>query len=306
MAGTWGKRGDQPTILPGALYPARHDPSRMLTQLRRPTLATGVRSGDCLEKSALFCGRLQRPKYPGRRYSLDPANRILIAPASSFAAALGRASVRHNLGQWHDELTGAWPTENSGSIPGTRGEVWENVNQALRVGDRGLLGGDTLARLLARRLDIRNPANIPRLTVRRILAWADEHHDRTGQWPRRLSGAIDGAPGESWLAIDDALRQGHRGLKGGSSLARLLARRRGVRNIGDLPRLSIRQILRWADAPRRRTGKWPHGESGFIPHSGGETWKGVEMALFQGLRGLTGGLTLARLRRRSDRSLSGH
>jgi hypothetical protein len=43
MAGPWGKCGDQPTILPGALYEARHDPLRELTQLRRPTPATGVR-----------------------------------------------------------------------------------------------------------------------------------------------------------------------------------------------------------------------------------------------------------------------
>jgi hypothetical protein len=47
-------------------------------------------------------------------------------------------------------------------------------------------------------------------------------------------------------------------------------------------------------------GGWPNGESGFIPHSGGETWKAVEMALFQGLRGLPGGLTLARLRSQSE------
>src|SRR5262249_43145395 len=126
-----------------------------------------------------------------------------------------------HLGQWHDELTGAWPTENSGPIPGTQGENWGNINQALRVGDRGLPGGDTLACLMAHRMDIRNRASIPRLTVRQILTWADEHHARTGQWPRHLSGAIDGAPGESWMAVDDALRQGHRGLKGGSSLARL-------------------------------------------------------------------------------------
>jgi hypothetical protein len=114
----------------------------------------------------------------------------------------------------HRKRTGAWPTENSGPIEGMHGEDWGNINQALRVGDRGLPGGDTLACLMARRLDIRNRASIPRLTVRQILAGADVHHARTSQWPRHLSGEIDVAPGESWLAIDDALRQGHRGLKG--------------------------------------------------------------------------------------------
>ena len=88
----------------------------------------------------------------------------------------------------YHERTGAWPNENSGPIPDSRGEDWGNVNQALRDGDRGLPGGDTLARLLARRLSIRNRASMPRLTLRQILAWADEHHARTGQWPQHLSG----------------------------------------------------------------------------------------------------------------------
>ncbi len=137
-----------------------------------------------------------------------------------------------------------------------------------------MLARDILARLLARRLGIRKRANVPRLTIRQILAWADEHRPRTGQWPRHLSGAMDGAPGEAWPAIDEALRQGHRGLKGGSSLARLLGRRRGVPNVATLPRLTIRQILRWADAHCRRMGEWPDGESGTIRESRGETWKG--------------------------------
>jgi hypothetical protein len=44
-------------------------------------------------------------------------------------------------------------------VPGTHGEVWGNVNAALREGIRGLAGGDTLAQLLARRLGVRNVAN---------------------------------------------------------------------------------------------------------------------------------------------------
>jgi hypothetical protein len=93
------------------------------------------------------------------------------------------------------------------------------------------------------------------------------------------------------------LRQGHRGLRGGSSLAQLLARRRGVWNQAGLPRLTIRQILAWADAHQQRTGKWPTDRSGFIPDSRGETWKAVQMALIQGLQGLAGGSSLARLLR---------
>jgi DNA-binding CsgD family transcriptional regulator len=39
---------------------------------------------------------------------------------------------------------------------------------------------------------------------------------------------VAGAPGESWRAVDQALRRGCRGLPGGGSLARMLRRARGV------------------------------------------------------------------------------
>jgi hypothetical protein len=58
------------------------------------------------------------------------------------------------------------------------------------------------------------------------LAWADAHHARTGRWPHRYSGLVLEAPGESWDRINGALREGHRGLPGGDSLAKLLDRHR--------------------------------------------------------------------------------
>ena len=56
------------------------------------------------------------------------------------------------------------------------------------------------------------------------MSWAGAHHRRTGRWPTCNLRAITDAPGEKWNNIDDALRQGRRGLKGGSSLAKLLKR----------------------------------------------------------------------------------
>jgi hypothetical protein len=64
----------------------------------------------------------------------------------------------------------------------------------------------------------------PKLTAAQILAWADDHKARTGEWPRRHSGPVRGAPGESWVNVNQALRKGLRGLPGGDSLPRLLAR----------------------------------------------------------------------------------
>jgi hypothetical protein len=66
------------------------------------------------------------------------------------------------------------------------------------------------------------------LTERLILAWADAHFARTGTWPQTASGPVPESPGETWRRIDNALRLSLRGLEGGSSLARLLERERGV------------------------------------------------------------------------------
>jgi hypothetical protein len=92
----------------------------------------------------------------------------------------------------------------------------------------------------------------PPLTVEQILAWADEPHARTGQWPRERSGPVAAAPGEKWCNIGVALAEGFRGLPGGDSLARLLARERGAINPKGRPHLSHGKIRTWAAAHRRR------------------------------------------------------
>src|SRR5262249_23512104 len=98
-----------------------------------------------------------------------------------------------------------------------------------------------------------------------------------------------------WFAVDRALRAGVRGLTAGSSLARLLAQRRGVRNIKALPRLTEAQILTWADRYYRQTGTWPNPHSGPSSGTRGETWSGVNAALQSGRRGFPGGYSLPRL-----------
>jgi hypothetical protein len=62
----------------------------------------------------------------------------------------------------------------------------------------------------------------PELTVAGILARAEEHRQR--------------------------MIQGIRGFPGGDTLARFLARHRGAPHPADIPRLTVEQILTWADA----------------------------------------------------------
>jgi hypothetical protein len=213
------------------------------------------------------------------------------------APRLPRLTVARVLG-WADDhraRTGAWPRARSGPVAGAPEETWRGIDDALRCGRRGLHGGRTLARLLCERRGLRAPPHAPPLSEARVLAWADAHRRRTGGWPGRHSGPVAGAPGETWRGVDDALRGGGRSLRGGTSLAGLLARERGARNRAALPRLRPGEIVAWARAHRRRTGRWPRGKSGPVAGAPGETWKGVEMALRWGYRGLPGGTSLARL-----------
>jgi hypothetical protein len=199
---------------------------------------------------------------------------------------------------WADayhKRTGQWPNLYSGRIWGKKDDTWRRVDSALRLGLRGLPGNSSLARLLAERRGVRNSTNLPRLTLKQILAWADEHYKRTGSWPKETSGVIPGGDGESWFAVDRALRAGVRGFPGGSSLPQVLARHRGVRNIQQLPRLTVKRILEWADAHHRRTGTWPMSHLGKVAGADGETWSGVNTALQAGRRGFPGGSSLARV-----------
>jgi hypothetical protein len=89
-------------------------------------------------------------------------------------------------------------------------------------------GGSMLARLLAKERKARDIGSLSPLSVDQILTWADARHARTGVWPTLKSGPIPEAPGEKWLAVENALRMVLRGLQAGSSLYKLLARERGI------------------------------------------------------------------------------
>jgi hypothetical protein len=195
---------------------------------------------------------------------------------------------------WHDRV-GDWPSACSDRVPGPSGIRWNYVDDALRIGKCGLPGGSSLARLLAAERGVRRFRGASRLSEQTILNWADQHFRRTGAWPTRDSGSIFSHPQNTWSDIEQRLRRGGRGLPGGSSLARLLAERRGTRNRGALPPLCIDDILAWADAFHQRTGTWPNHHSGTIAEAPGETWCAVQAALSNGCRGLEGGSSLAQL-----------
>jgi hypothetical protein len=197
----------------------------------------------------------------------------------------------------HYRRTGLWPTVDSGTVTGARTETWRNINAALHAGRRGLEKGQSLHKLIE---TIRGPGRKfvrPRLTKAQILQWADAHRRKTGQWPKWNDGRVSSSCDETWEAVDGALRHGVRGLEGGSSLPRFLAQCRQVpMQRQNRTRLTIKQILTWADEHRRRTRKWPSGKHAIaIPGVAYENWKKIDAALSSGGRGLPGGSSLAKL-----------
>ncbi len=195
-----------------------------------------------------------------------------------------------NWADSHRARTGEWPNQHSGPIIGTD-EIWKRINDALQKGVRGLPSGLSLTKLLATYRDVRNSSDLPPLTISRILEWADDHKNRTRRWPTRRSGKVEGTD-ESWAGINSALSRGQRGLPARSSLAKLLAGNRGRRNHYDLSRLTISQILSWADLYKKQHEAWPNQKSGRVEGTN-ESWSAINAALEKGLRGLPGGATLA-------------
>lgn len=195
----------------------------------------------------------------------------------------------------HHERSGRWPIAASGPVAGAPGEDWRTINNALNLGHRGLPRGGSLNKVLRTHRGKYDRYHAPRLTLNQILAWADSHHARNGEWPNHLSGPIPEAPGQNWNMIYHALHGGKRGLKGRSTITRLLVRHRGVRDRSHPPPLTYKQILGWADAHYERTGDWPSRHTGSIPESPGEKWSLVAKAMQSGSRGLRRPCTLVKL-----------
>ena len=192
----------------------------------------------------------------------------------------------------HKKKTGGWPKTKSGQVIGTS-EIWNRIDSALQQGQRGLDAGSSLAKLLAEYRGVRHRFDLSDLTIRQILFWVDAHKAETGEWPNQKSGPVKSTD-EKWAGIDAALSLGRRGLPRGSSLAKLLAEHRAVRNVRDLPPLTIKQILTWANEHMTAFGDWPNAKSGPVTGTD-ETWDRINNALHQGQRGLAGGASLRKL-----------
>lgn len=226
----------------------------------------------------------RRQASPGRRPSRRLRSRWL-KPRLTVAMIL----------QWADEFRRRkrrWPHHFDGRISRAGEDTWARVNSALARGDRGLPGRSSLARLLFVHRGVRSPRNVPALSDEKIVKWAQRHYERLGNWPTEASGPILDADGETWAAVDLALRRGRRGLPGGLSLARLLDACGLRTNPQGRPPFTEQQILALADTHFKNRSEWPSKGSGAVDGLPGETWEAIDRAFRRGLRGLSGGRSL--------------
>jgi hypothetical protein len=161
--------------------------------------------------------------------------RGILAGGSSLAQFLrskraelrGPAVTEKQILFWADayfKRVGRYPNARSGAIPQAPGENWRLLDRALEQGTRSLPGGSSLRQLLVatRGADARRrPRKHRRLAIGDVLAWAQAHRQRTGQWPNDHSGRIPETERETWRAVHCAMRRGGRGLPGGTSLSRI-------------------------------------------------------------------------------------
>lgn len=176
-----------------------------------------------------------------------PAGRSSPTPAPDSASANGGDELTvEQILAWadaHHAAHGVWPAVGpgtvSGIVSGTRGESWMAINHTLVFGLRGLPGDSSLAELLAahrgvplpdmgpkalaekiwaweqEQFPVKGPRRLKRsaapqyrLTIEKVLAWADAHHTATGNWPGANSEPVHDAPYDAtWSSIDMALHR---------------------------------------------------------------------------------------------------
>lgn len=200
---------------------------------------------------------------------------------------------------WKD-TNGDWPTRDSGLIPGSS-DTWVAIDLALHRGGRGIEGGRSLALLLEAKRGARNIRALPKLTVKQIVGWAKVHFKKTGEWPTRRSGPIDGAPaGETWATVAAALEQGLRKLEKTTSLNALLRRECGAESNRTIRlRLTTPKIVELLkNYNERNPGTWPT-ETTKDPELEKKqlSWRMIDRSLREGARSLPGGSSLTKLLR---------
>lgn len=125
------------------------------------------------------------------------------------------------------------------------------------------------------------------LTEEMILEAGEKFKKQYGKYPFVASKElVPELPNETWVIIDSALREGYRGLPGGSSLAILFGKKKDD--------LTVEQIKKAGEEFKKQYSKYPSGTSKKpVPGMPNENWRAINEALIKGCRGFPGGSSLA-------------
>ena len=196
----------------------------------------------------------------------------------------------------HLERAGTIPTRRSGPIEGLSGWTWVMLDVALRDGRIDGTGKTSLPRLAAEHFDHRNVGELPPLTIDLILDKMRDFQRSHGRFPNCNDGLVEGMSGDTWKNWNASLQKGYRGLRKGSTLARLRKEHLGDRNRSDLSPLSETFIVECMKFYKMRHGRLPTAQSGPVEGMLGETWLNWDFALRDGYRDLPGESSLAMLK----------
>lgn len=203
-----------------------------------------------------------------------------------------------SLAELYKEKHSKWPGQKSGPVEGGYpGDTWAVYELHLRDGGRGLPGGSSVAKLISSKHEHAHAKNRPELTYDFIIARASEYFDANSKYPAVRSGSVPGGhTGDTWFCYDQALREGLRGLPGGTSLKALFAERLGAVDHLRKPTLAFEHIVDLARQHKSLRGSRPSCASGdVLGGHPGDTWRGYDQALKNGSRGLPKGKSLSKL-----------
>ena len=182
---------------------------------------------------------------------------------------------------------GKYPSVKTNESPET-GEEWRNIDSSLRIGNRGLRGGSSIAMLKSQRTGVKSVRRTSMLKESIVFRWMKRYCKEKGHWPRQSSMELS-PEGSTWCSVNSALQVGVRGLAGGSSLKKLRLKFNGL----DKPQLTEDNIFEWMKEYFEENQKWPLADSKETIH--GRSWRYINKCLKEGKQGLTGGSSFIKL-----------
>ena len=192
----------------------------------------------------------------------------------------------------YKKRVGEYPGQSSGDATLDFGypETWTSIIIALHRCSRGLQNKTTLAQLLQKHGLKLSRRGKPNLTKQIVVGAAESFYERTGNYPKHISGNATqdfGYP-ETWAAVESACQQMLRGLPEKTSLAQILQEFALKDNHMNRPVLTEMVILEAIKKYHVRTGMYPTQKSGDATLDFGypERWSAVNSALHKGCRSM--------------------